>query len=470
MDDSRRTLTWSIRTRLAARLAAVIAVLAAVAGLTSYFYAYRESYELQDDQLMQVAHLAAGGWLAMPGSFVEGAPRHDDAIAVRWLDRSGVAMSSDPDLNLLPPDLPPGRYTQVLGANQWQVMIWQAPHAGRIAVAQLTSVRDEAAVDSALFTVIPLLSLLPLIWLVIHIVSRATIEPITRLAESVDKRGKDNLAGLPEGDAPVEVLPFIAAINHMLDRLKRSIGQQRRFIVDAAHELRTPLTALRLQAENLDRAPNEAERRRRSEALMRGIGRAERIVEQLLGLARQSEPAQVVPEPISLTNVTRQVIQDCLVLAEAKRIELGMERSEAAWLMATPEAIYALVRNLTDNAIRYTPAGGQVLISTFTEAGAAVLRVADSGPGVPVEQRERVFEPFYRVPAGGGDGSGLGLTIVAEIARRQGGKIELAEGAQGGLVISYRQSAAAFSRQLPGFASPTGDSALLSAFGNSSRT
>ena len=241
----------------------------------------------------------------------------------------------------------------------------------------------------------------------------------------LDKRSEDNLSPLPEATVLEEIHPFVAAINRLLARLDRSIDQQRRFIADAAHELRTPLTALSLQAQNLEHADSLAEVPRRLAPLKQGLERVRQLVEQLLSLARQTAAFPVEIKPVSLDSVVRRVFEEIFPLAEGIGVDLGMERAETLQMEGDEFALYTLLRNVVDNAVRYTPAGGKVNLRLFAESGQVVVEVEDTGPGIPEEELGQIFDPFYRLSGSAGNGSGLGLSIVKGIADKYAFKISL---------------------------------------------
>ncbi len=233
------------------------------------------------------------------------------------------------------------------------------------------------------------------------------------------------------------------AVNRLLARLGHSLDQQRRMVADAAHELRTPVAAARVQADNLAHAELTADARERLESLQRGLARISDLVDQLLNFARVQGSA-VADEAIALDDLVRAAIEDTIVLAEAQRIDLGCIRLDRARVRGDGLRAQALIRNAIDNAVRYTPAGGWVDVSLVVEEGEAVLAVEDTGPGIPSELHDRVFEPFFRILGSQQSGNGLGLAIVRSAAQALGGRVELATRLDGqpGLRFVYRQKLA----------------------------
>jgi two-component system OmpR family sensor kinase len=271
------------------------------------------------------------------------------------------------------------------------------------------------------------------------------MRPVRRFATVLRSRKRGALDPLDDVGLPDEIRPVATALNDLLARLKESVERERSFIADAAHELRTPLTALDLQVQSL-RA--EAAGGGRDDAVQRleaGVARAARLVEQLLALAREERDGTREHEPVALPEVVREVIEEMLPLADKRGIDLGMERADAVRVAGDREALRVLVRNLLDNAIRYSPAGGQVDVSVERRGGArpsAVLVVADGGPGIPLPERERVFDRFHRVPGTASPGSGIGLALVRSIAAHHHAHIRLGEGTGGrGLRVNVEFSA-----------------------------
>jgi two-component system OmpR family sensor kinase len=257
-----------------------------------------------------------------------------------------------------------------------------------------------------------------------------SLEPFKRLTSLVESRKVTALDPLPAANLPREVQPLVGALNDLLKRLTAALERERGFMADAAHELRTPLTALYLQMGTLARATTEAERADAMEKLSAGVQRAIRLVEQLLSLARQEPRADTVRRRVRFDDLAREVVAEMVPLADARKIDLGISASQPAHVLGDPEALRTLVRNLVDNAVRYAPVGGTVDLSVHDsdEPGnrhGAVLRVVDTGPGIPADERQRVFDRFYRPPGTSPPGSGLGMAIVKAIADAHGASIKL---------------------------------------------
>jgi len=263
---------------------------------------------------------------------------------------------------------------------------------------------------------------------------RAMFQPLQRLAAQLGARRAHDVGELDRAALPSEVWPFVTEINKLIARTVRALAQQRRFIADAAHELRSPMTAMSLQAERLAASEMPGEARERLGTLSAGLARTRILLDQLLTLARTQEPGGDRLMRVPLKKAIQECLEDLVPLAEAKAIDLGVVGEADPLVSGRPVDIRILVKNLVDNAIRYTPPGGRVDISVQESGGRVVLDIDDTGAGIPPEERERVFDPFYRVLGNGEIGSGLGLAITTSIAHQIGAVISLGgkpDGTQG---------------------------------------
>lgn len=263
--------------------------------------------------------------------------------------------------------------------------------------------------------------------------------PLVELRDAVQKRAEDDLTPVPTGNVPSEVQPLIGAINHHMERLSAMLAARRRFLADAAHQIRTPLAVLSTQAEFGARQGDPGEMRRIFQSLLATIRSTRRMADQMLALSR-AEPANGLiqeQEPVDLTEIAREVALELVPLALKKHIELAFEANGPAPMTGNAAMLRELVANLVDNAIRYSPPDTQVVVATGVSEGRVVLAVSDEGPGIPPEERDKVFQRFYRILGQGGpDGSGLGLAIVREIALAHGGEVRLGNAAGGrGLLV-----------------------------------
>jgi two-component system OmpR family sensor kinase len=273
----------------------------------------------------------------------------------------------------------------------------------------------------------PILILVPVLVLLVTVLVRQMFKPLRALSNELGWRPENDLGQLNHAGLPSEVWPFVAEINELLLRMGRSMALQRRFIADAAHELRSPLTAMSLQAERLAATAMPAEARLRLGALISGLRRTRVLLDQMLTLARTQETGRAETGQVSLEQAIREVLEDLVPLAEVKNIDLGVIGGVDAQVEAQLVDLKVLVKNLIDNTIRYTPDGGRVDITVGSENGWVTLQVDDTGPSIPLDERDRVFDPFYRVLGNGEMGSGLGLAITRTVAATMGARIELSD-------------------------------------------
>jgi two-component system, OmpR family, sensor kinase len=421
-------MTRSLQFRLSAWLSALIVLIATVGGVIAFKTAFHEANELQDGQLLQIVALLT--------------PRTLDVMEREAAEK---VVGADPESKLviqtldeqkplaLPHASPDGLQNASVDGATWRVVIKTLADGSRVLVGQKTLGRDEIARNSAVITVIPFAALAVFLLIALHFIVRRMFRPLAVLSGSLDKRPEHDLSALSGAALPSEIAPFVVAINRLFARVETSVAQQRRFVADAAHELRSPLTALSLQAERLDAVELSGLARERLDAMRRGIHRARALLNQLLTLARlQDRHAQTVGES-RVQEIFRNVLEDLVPLAEEKGIDIGVSSGEDVRVKASQADLTVLVKNLVDNAIRYTPPGGRVDLSSGMHGNVPWLRVEDSGPGIAPEERTRVFDPFYRVLGSDTEGSGLGLSIVSTIAARIDARVELGEGAHRGL-------------------------------------
>lgn len=430
MDGFKTRLNASVQLKLSFTLSLAILVVAIVAGVFSFLSALDEAHELQDEVLRQVAHLMDRQHLSPPAPGIGPRLKDADEEARVIVQRLGEAGPSAADVDAggmlpLPATLSDGLHTLEVGSETFRVLVKTTAAGERIAVAQESGFRNEIARDGALRTVMPFLILVPVLLLIVADLVRKMFRPIAALSREIDQRAEQALHPVDDRHLPAEVRPFAVAINRLLTRVGQSMDAQRRFVADAAHELRSPLTALSLQAERLAAAEMSVLARERLTALSQGIERGRSLLDQLLTLAKAQSATGVPQSPVSVQDIYRRVLEDLMPLAEAKHIDIGVEGTQNAEVWVSEPDLIAVVRNLVDNAIRYTPEGGQVDLSVNVSGGKARLRIQDNGPGIPLDERDRVFDPFYRTLGSEQIGSGLGLSIVQTIAHRIGAEIRL---------------------------------------------
>jgi two-component system OmpR family sensor kinase len=419
----------SIRARLLAWLFAGVVLIGAVGGLIVYHNALIEADAFFDYHLRQTALILRDE--PVEYSLAQQLPSSDAAydFVVQVWTLDGVRIYLSRPHSVLPNTTTLGFSTVSTSEGLWRVFGAQAM-TKVIQVAQPMHIRKQQAVDLALKTLRPFALLLPGLGILIWVAVGSALQPLQRLTTLVKARHVDALDPLPNERLPEDVRPLVDALNDLLARLGSALDRERAFMADAAHELRTPLTALHLQIGTLARAANEAERNEAMEQLSAGMQRAIRLVEQMLSLARQEPRVERPLVQIPLADIARDVVAELVPLADAKRIDLGISRSQPEIVLGDADALRTLTRNLVDNAVRYTPAGGRVDVSVESRdtPPQGVLKVVDNGPGIPPEERLRVLDRFYRRPGTSPSGSGLGMAIVKAIADAHGATLELASG------------------------------------------
>jgi two-component system OmpR family sensor kinase len=420
----------SIRTQLLVWLIISLGCASLLTGYAIFRSVRAEANELFDYELSSVAR-------SLPQSLADENLQNsdydglsEDRIAIQTWDRKNIqTYQSEADAHL--PRRSPGFQTIEIGEKHWRIFGLQQT-TRYVQVAQPTVVRDELALKLASQSLWPFAVIVPLeIVLVLVVVARA-IRPLDKLSRSLAQRSIDTLDALPLDSAiQSEVKPVVEAMNDLLARLDTALQAQRVFVADAAHELRTPLTALKLQiqvAQGDEGARHDTELLRKLE---QRVNRAIHLVQQLLTLAREDANTSRTLERVDLRLLVVRVIAELSVLAEQKCIDLGFDPSPLVdadapiYVAGDASSLAAMVGTLIDNAIRYTPAHGQVDVRLDGNAAQVCLEIVDTGPGVPAAELHRVLDRFYRAENTSGEGSGLGLAIAARIAKKHHATLSL---------------------------------------------
>ncbi|MCS3839169.1 two-component system OmpR family sensor kinase [Pseudomonas sp. JAI111] len=443
MDGFKERLNDSVQVRLSVTLSLAILIVAVLAGFFAFFSAINETHEMQDETLRQVAILFDRQKMTLHYPVVEQVAGDDEEsrVIVQYLTDSTKASGSDDATTPLPfpTGLADGFSTLSVAGENFRVLVRTIASGERIVVAQEADVREKEARKSAWRSLLPFLILFPVLLLVVSDLVRKLFRPIATLSEEIDQRDEQALHPIDENHLPTEIRPFVVAINRLLTRVAQSMETQRRFIADAAHELRSPMTALSLQAERLSAIEMSAAAHQRLLPLTQGIERSRKLIDQLLALATAQSSAERLQASVSVHDIYRRVLEDLLPLAESRHIDIGVESFEDVQVVGNEMDLLILVRNLVDNAIRYTPVGGRVDLAVEMAGESVILEVKDSGPGISAEEQLLVFDPFYRSLGTDESGSGLGLAIVKAIADRMGARLRLSfsdEKNESGLCVS----------------------------------
>ncbi len=439
----------SIRRRLLFTLLLTISSVSTVTLVLSYYDAYHEVQELFDAQLAQSAkvlqalllpellygnperlqsflHISEDLPVVLEGEGEAGAYGHE-------YERKLAFQVWDNDKNLvLKSDSAPKEPLSVAGLevrnrgysdetvqdSVWRVFkLWDKNNRFLIQVAERYDVRIELTNDISSRLIAPAFLALPILGILIWIGVGRGLAPVQLVADEVTRRDPHNLQPMEAGSVPVEIRPLVIELNELFEQLRHAFERERRFTDDAAHELRTPLASLKTQAQVALRATDEAQKQQALKQVVSGVDRAAHLLEQMLTLARLNpESDQLKEEDIFLHAFAADVIAQIAPTALSKKIVLELTGDQHAMVKAHAVSLSVLIRNLVDNAVRYTPEGGEVIINISKQGQKTILTVTDSGPGISAELQQRVFDRFYRVMGNHNQGCGLGLAIVKQIA------------------------------------------------------
>lgn len=433
--------TTSIRRRLLAYLSGGLLALWLATALASAAVALHEINEIADSQmsqlarsLMQVPQAAAGSTADLPP--VGGAESSNNGFAI-W-DKHGTLLLADRYGREIPFQTASGFHNNRAAwqGSAWRYLYLHDEHSGRtVAVSQRLKERL-STLTNALWVQLALtfLSLPLLLWLIARGIRRGLM-PLDLLAGELAARNAQSLQPVSE-QVPAETLPLVQSLNALLARVAESLAREQRFTADAAHELRSPLAALKVQAEVLAMSSDEAEQQHHLGNIHESIDRANRLTEQLLTLARL-DPMQALPDaqPIDWQRIGHQALQSVNLQAREKRVQLKLECACGFGQVFPPLGnevlLQLMLRNLLDNAIRYSPPNSHVTLTLDANG----LSVCDEGPGIAAEHLPRIRERFYRPPGQSQQGSGLGLSIVERIADLHGLRLDLANADERGLCV-----------------------------------
>jgi two-component system sensor histidine kinase QseC len=356
---------------------------------------------------------------------------YETKIAFQLIDGAGRVLmrsASAPESAYAP--LAPGFSTQRHAGRDWRVFTLRSGSRW-VQAAERDDVRGELSEKLAAAAVMPVIAGIPLVALLLALLVGYGLAPLRELARRIERRQPDSLAPIELARTTAEIAPVVQALNGLLARVQSAIARERRFTADAAHELRTPLAALKIHAQNAARAASETERRASLERMLAGLERSIRLVEQMLALSRAAAPGAPPSAPVSLREAVDDALEDSLPVLKERGVKISLAADPPVadfTVRGERDKLACLVRNLVDNAARYSPAGSSVRVELASRDGATCVAVRDEGPGIAAALRERVFESYYRIPGAAGEGSGLGLAIVREIAAQHGARVEIADG------------------------------------------
>ncbi len=437
----------SLQNRLLASVMGAVLVLWLAFAAFSYRVARTEAGEMLDGQLAQTAHLILaqiryarledrGIQQRIKLIYDSDAHPYEQSLEFQVWDARGQLWLHSDNAPVTPIAHHDG-YADILNAGHpWRMLaLWSPGQRYQVQVAEPVNDREAVAFDMATRSVFPLFLALPFLAAFIYLAVRQSMRPLDEVALSVDTRSKNNLDPIDATATPREARPLVAALNHLFERLDSALEFERRFTADAAHELRTPLAAIKLQAQVCQIATDETMRVHALSQVTQGVDRASRLIDQLLRLARlDTQHDMIAVESFDLVRLVQDVVEEAGEAAREKNQRLSFAPPGApVQLQGDPDMLQLAIRNLLENAIRYTPREGAVSVGIETAHDAIRLRVCDSGHGVLAEDLPHLTQRFYRgrnVVAGG---SGLGLPIVKRVAELNHAQLFLLNLQAGGL-------------------------------------
>ncbi|HSJ99061.1 MAG TPA: ATP-binding protein [Myxococcota bacterium] len=433
----------SLRRRLLALILGFTAAAWLAVGIYAYVEVRHEAAELLDAHLAQSAAL-----ILAQGDELDEIDTDHAPLLHREMRRTAFQVwERGRSLKLHSANAPDRRLSEVEegfsdvkhDGRAWRVFsAWNPEGKLLVQVAERASAR--ASIVQALGKALlwPLIAALPLLAAAIWLGVGRGLQPLWELRRELGRRSATDLASLDASRAPGEIAPLVAELNRLFGRIDEALQRERRLTADAAHELRTPLAALSTQAQVARRASSDATRNEALDAIVLGAERAARLAEQMLTLARlDSGQGEAAKLPVELRGLARDVLADVTPGALERRIDLSLDEGPPVIVEGHAGLLAILVRNLVDNAVRYTPEGGHVRVSASTRGKQALLEVVDDGPGVAPADLGRMGERFHRLAGQEPSGSGLGLSIVQRIAELHGGSVRYAPGPGGkGLLVT----------------------------------
>ncbi len=435
----------SIRYFLLISLLASITFASAISAIGNYLLDEHVVQPSLDNQLIEIAKLI--DILAQNASTSQ-ALRHNIDFHIKqtikpfnqhfvfqvWDDKGKVLLQSTPYEIKYIKEGGTGFSDQIINDNDWRIYVENDPrHHMKVLVGQTYLTRTQLADDIARSNAYILLVTYPFFGLLVWIIITVALRSITRVTNEISNRASTYLAPVRMQNIPLEIEPLVSELNKLFIRLRLAFERNKRFSADAAHELRTPLAALKTQSQVAIKTGNETDRTLALQKVIQSVDRCSHVVTQLLTLSRLSEEQALTDiKTVDLNKLTAEIIAYLVPYALDKNIEIELiENNKINNIHGNDAALGILIRNVVDNAIRYTPVNGIVKVEIIDAPYFVILRVNDSGPGIPPDLRERVFERFFRIPGSNAAGSGLGLAIVSQIAELHHAKIALSTPANG---------------------------------------
>lgn len=429
---------YSLQTKLIIYTSVFSVVMGCVLIFAAYKIALEETTEILDAQMRHLAEQVEKiNPIPVKSHFNHSTEYHEEDLFIDvWRYSEEAHLHHDFKL-LVEPVMHAGYYTKVTDQGDW--ITYVLPLADKqIQISQQKVVRQNLALELAANMFLPYLFIMPFaIWALSYIIRRG-FKPFEQFKKDLAERKPNELTPIPYENFPREIIPSIQEMNQLFERISESQIEQRQFIADAAHELRTPITALNLQTQILlKELPNQPSLLK----LSQGLARTQHLVSQLLSLAKQDTSIITLDNQTNflINQVAVNCVEQLIHLAIEKEIDLGMDEQHDTPIHSQEFAVHSIMYNLIDNAIKYTPAGGVINVSTYSQDDQAFIVIEDSGPGIPPELYDQILKRFYRVHQHLEVGSGLGLSIVDKATQRLGGNLSFGKSEQlGGLQVTIQ--------------------------------
>lgn len=424
----------SIRRRLL--LSLIFSFLISIAGTMAYvfFQTQHELKEIFENSMRETAELFSSANFTNDHPYPPAAAikNPNEQIILQIWDADGNFLHSVPEAAPIPLNKKPRDGSAVTGERRWVTYTVREGHGGFIQISRSSTMTEDLFKENILRALLPFLILFFILccgaWLLIG----GSLAPLNALSDEIANRKVEHIEPIVMNRIPAEIKPIIHALNNLLRRLDDTIEAQKRFTADAAHELRTPVTALQLQLDVLKKAKSDQDRMEAVKALESGIDRAGRLVHQMLAASRSAAySAQGANEACDFSSIVRNILSGFSAAAGEENVNIISTIQDDIYITADRERLHSMAANIIDNALKYTPAGGNVSIALSKTGDTITFEVTDTGPGIPVALREKVFERFYRLPGTVKTGSGLGLAIVRDIAAQTGAEIAISDNPAG---------------------------------------
>ncbi|MCF8198084.1 MAG: hypothetical protein K9J42_04915 [Sulfuritalea sp.] len=428
----------SIRNRLLFWQISALIVTGLLVSYLAYSLAWNGFNKLRDYTLEQVAYSILRHGVELDVEGISAKERRDKGqfLSQMW-GKDGKLIYASRATPELPPQLPGNAVVSWEGV-EWHTFTMRKGDLV-IQVANTTENRAGMFGRIAPWLLLPLAVLVAFLGSLIWVAVGRALRPLEQVRREIGRRGSSSMEELATTGLPDEVQPLVTTLNELLARLQQSMSLQRRFTADATHELRTPLAAVRLQAQLALKANSSAEREEALQELIGGVDRAAHLVDQLLQMTRLEPDAMPVTfTAVSLGEIARHVVASFQNQARLKNIDLGLGHCDDIYIAGDRVSVQALLNNLVANALIHCPAGSHVDVELHRNGSMAELKVYDDGPGIPADERQRVFDRFYRLPGTDTIGSGLGLAIVRQVVNLHHGTVSLDDAIGGGLLVRVK--------------------------------